>query len=125
MNRLSILTLTLYLACVACNKRDLRGTFTASQDGQTYLVVVDDNGGHCGPIKLDGRAWPHAIGELNVSIITPAQNNRSRGIHSEPSATGWAAIAWTIGLMAIALAAQDEAFRFIFEQADIIVQDKN
>jgi hypothetical protein len=64
MNPLMVLTLTLFLACVACNKRDLRGTFTASQDGQTYLVVVDDNGGRCGPIKLDGRAWPHGIGEM-------------------------------------------------------------
>jgi hypothetical protein len=46
-----------------------------------------------GVAKCDLNVMPGyilIIGELNVSIITPAQNNRSRGIHSEPSATGWA-----------------------------------
>ena len=41
----------------------MRGTYTSSQDHKTYLAVVDDNGGHCGPIKVDGKVWPYPIGE--------------------------------------------------------------
>ena len=51
------------LLCVACTHRQLRGSFTPSQDGKTYLAVMDDNGGHCGPIKVDGRVWPYSIGQ--------------------------------------------------------------
>ncbi|HVN22071.1 MAG TPA: hypothetical protein VMU05_25010 [Dongiaceae bacterium] len=51
------------LVLVACSSRELRGTSTPSNDGKTYLVVADDNGGHCGPIKVDGRTWPHPVGE--------------------------------------------------------------
>jgi len=47
--------------CVGCS-RDLRGSFAPSKDGKTYLAVVDDNGGHCGPIKIDGKIWPHPVG---------------------------------------------------------------
>ena len=43
------------LFCVACNKGDLRGTYAASRDGKTYLAVVDDNGGSCGRLKVDGK----------------------------------------------------------------------
>jgi hypothetical protein len=34
------------LGCVGCSTGILRGTYKASQDGRTYLAVVDDNGGH-------------------------------------------------------------------------------
>lgn len=27
------------------------------------LAVADHNGEHCGPILLDGKVWPHRIGE--------------------------------------------------------------
>jgi hypothetical protein len=47
----------------ACDDGHLRGSVVPSKDGGTYLAVVDDNGGHCGPLLLDGRPWPHAIGE--------------------------------------------------------------
>lgn len=40
----------------------LRGSTTESSDGQTYLSILDDNGGGCGPILVDGQAWPHKIG---------------------------------------------------------------
>ena len=53
----------LTLFCAACTDQDLRGSSTASPDGKTYLVVADDNGGHCGPIKVDGKPWPYAIGK--------------------------------------------------------------
>lgn len=41
----------------------VEGTFSPSQDHKTYLAVVDDNGGQCGPIKVDGKLWPYHIGE--------------------------------------------------------------
>ena len=45
----------------ACRDQDIRGRAERSPDEQTYLVVDDDNGGHCGPLVVDGRAWPHKI----------------------------------------------------------------
>jgi hypothetical protein len=47
--------------CVDCTHRQLRGSATPSQDGYTYLAVMDDNGGKCGPIKVDGKVWPFSI----------------------------------------------------------------
>jgi hypothetical protein len=32
-------------------------------DGYTYLAVMDDNSGKCGPIKVDGKVWPFSIGQ--------------------------------------------------------------
>lgn len=49
--------------CVACPHRQLRGSATPSLDGNTYLAVIDDNGGKCGPIKVDGKVWPFSIGQ--------------------------------------------------------------
>jgi hypothetical protein len=49
--------------CVDCTHRQLRGSATPSQDGYTYLAVMDDNGGKCGPIKVDGKIWPFSIGQ--------------------------------------------------------------
>lgn len=48
--------------CSGCDD-DLRGSSAPSTDGASYFVVADDNGGGCGPILVDGRRWPHAIGE--------------------------------------------------------------
>jgi hypothetical protein len=57
-NVLWVLTvLTVVLA--ACTRGELRGSTSASPDGRTYLKVVDDNGGMCGPIRVDGKTWPH------------------------------------------------------------------
>src|ERR1700681_1082128 len=60
-----------FTACAT--KYELRGSFRPSQDGKTYLIVDDDNGGHCGPIKVDKKVWPHPIGE--AGLIEP-------GIHT-------------------------------------------
>jgi hypothetical protein len=46
---------------VGCSDGDLRGKSIPSTDGGTYLVIDDDNGGQCGPIKVDGREWNHEI----------------------------------------------------------------
>lgn len=46
-----------------CNDHPLRGTVMKSSDGKTYLAVIDDNGGHCGPLKVDGFVWPYKISQ--------------------------------------------------------------
>ncbi|WP_374012754.1 hypothetical protein [Pseudoxanthomonas koreensis] len=50
-------------ALAGCDNGHLRGSVVASHDGGTYLAVVDDNGGACGPLLLDGKPWPYKIGE--------------------------------------------------------------
>ena len=57
---------------VACDDGHLRGEVTRSEDGKTYFGVIDDNGGQCGPIFLDGQEWPHAIGE--TAEISPGRH---------------------------------------------------
>jgi hypothetical protein len=47
----------------ACDDGYLRGSITKSNDGKTYLSVIDDNGGKCGPIIVDDKVWPYKIGE--------------------------------------------------------------
>lgn len=44
-----------------CMGGDLRGQGSASPDGQTYLIIADDNGGKCGRLLVDGKEWPHSI----------------------------------------------------------------
>jgi len=64
---LKVSTLTLLtLAFCSCskNKSELRGTYSPSLDGRTYLIIMDNNGGHCGPILVDGKAWKHSIGQI-------------------------------------------------------------
>jgi len=56
------------LSVIGCTAHDLRGSSTPSLDGQTYLVVVDDNGGQCGPLTVDGAPWPHAVGVAGAII---------------------------------------------------------
>lgn len=46
-----------------CDDGHLRGKVTSSSDGETYFAVVDNNGGKCGPILLDGKEWAYPIGE--------------------------------------------------------------
>ena len=61
-----LLTALCFFASIAlfgCDDGYLRGSVTESEDGRTYLVVVDDNGGACGPLLLDGQRWPFKIGE--------------------------------------------------------------
>ena len=49
------------MVITGCAERELRGRSQDSKDGRTYLIVADDNGGHCGPILVDGKAWSHAL----------------------------------------------------------------
>ena len=50
------------MAACSNGQSDLRGHIVPSPDGKTYLAILDDNGGHCGPLLVDGRRWSHAIG---------------------------------------------------------------
>ena len=59
----AIVLATALSVCVACTHSHLRGSTIPSQDGNTYLAVMDDNGGKCGPIRVDGRVWPYSIGQ--------------------------------------------------------------
>ena len=77
MDRLIAVLFIAVLGCVGCGKSNLRGTFEASRDGKTYLAVIDDNGGHCGPIRVDGKPWPHPIGE--AGHIDPGHHRISCG----------------------------------------------
>ena len=61
------------LVLIGCDDGYLRGEVTPSDDGKTYLSIINDNGGQCGPIYVDGKVWPHAIGK--EAAITP-------GIHT-------------------------------------------
>lgn len=70
MGRFAALLLTFLLA-FGCSERELRGTSTPSKDGKTYLVVLDDNGGKCGPPFVDGQEWKFAINEPGE--ITPGR----------------------------------------------------
>jgi hypothetical protein len=64
--------MALSLFCTACGQSDLRGSFATSKDGKTYLAVTDNNGGHCGPIRVDGKLWTHPIGE--AGLINPGHH---------------------------------------------------
>lgn len=69
--RLFLLAVALSVTA-ACNDGNLRGSVAKSSDGKTYLAVVDDNGGKCGPIIVDGKKWPYKIGE--VGPIAPGRH---------------------------------------------------
>jgi len=45
----------------SCGDGILRGWEENSEDGLTYLVIEDDNGGQCGPILVDGKEWNYGI----------------------------------------------------------------
>jgi hypothetical protein len=58
--------LLVYLAFYfyAFQNNDLRGWWKSSNDGKTYLVIDDPDGGApTSRFVLDGRPWPHAFGE--------------------------------------------------------------
>ncbi|MES3037157.1 MAG: hypothetical protein V4736_04545 [Bdellovibrionota bacterium] len=46
--------------------RNLRGSYTPSSDGKTYLSIKDDNGGVCKPLLVDGKEWKLKTDEAAV-----------------------------------------------------------
>ena len=66
------LSIVVAVSITACDDGHLRGNVSPSSDGKTYLAVDDDNGGHCGPIIVDGKIWKHKIGEAGP--ISPGRH---------------------------------------------------
>jgi hypothetical protein len=73
----SVLVTATAVIALACSRSELRGKSVASPDGKTYLVVDDDNGGRCGPIKVDGQVWTTAL--HSAGSITPGLHEISCG----------------------------------------------
>ena len=69
---LTALGISASIVLTACDDGHLRGSVTASADGGTYLVVADDNGGSCGSPLLDGKPWPHKLGERG--FVSPGRH---------------------------------------------------
>ena len=55
------LGLLLILTLVSCGDGILRGWEEKSDDGLTYLVIQDNNGGECGILFVDGKEWKYGI----------------------------------------------------------------
>jgi hypothetical protein len=51
----------LVLLIAACDHSDLRGHWSDSKDGNTYLVVADANCVSC-PMLVDGKLWKYGVG---------------------------------------------------------------
>ena len=70
----AVLSVLLFVvaSAVGCHDRELRGYSEPSRDAQTYLVVDDDNGGGCGPIRVDGEPWPHPV--RSPGLIAPGDH---------------------------------------------------
>lgn len=57
---------------LGCDHGDLRGSWQASPDRKTYLIVADNNGGNCGSIRVDGKKWTYPIGKAGP--ISPGRH---------------------------------------------------
>ncbi|WP_425640781.1 hypothetical protein ACPUEK_11055 [Marinomonas gallaica] len=63
----------LSLILIACSDDGyLRGQVEPSHDGKTYFGVIDNNGGNCGALLLDRKAWDLPLGE--VAEIQPGEH---------------------------------------------------
>tara|TARA_Y100000588_G_C13536116_1_gene619941 strand:+ start:221 stop:532 length:312 start_codon:yes stop_codon:yes gene_type:complete len=68
-----LFTILLSLTLIACSDDEyLRGQVESSLDGKTYFGVIDNNGGKCGPLLLDGKPWELLLGE--VAEIVPGEH---------------------------------------------------
>ena len=63
MKRISVIIICFIFQSCA-DDGHLRGAVEPSKDGKTYFGVIDDNGGQCGPLLLDGEPWLKPIGEI-------------------------------------------------------------
>src|SRR5262245_16570455 len=69
-----VLTMALGIAVSACGgDGELRGAVSKSKDGGTYFGVADNDGGGCGQIYVDGKAWPCALNY--VAPISPGRHS--------------------------------------------------
>jgi hypothetical protein len=72
-----LVSLLSVMALAACGDGHPRGSVSKSADGKTYFAVMDDNGGKCGQVSVDGVAWPHPIGK--VVLFQPGDHTISCG----------------------------------------------
>jgi len=82
---LVICVVAVVVTSLACSEHELRGKWTRSADGKTYLVIDDDNGGACGSIFVDDVEWPRPL-ETPRPIAPGGHEIRcgdSGGIHFE------------------------------------------
>jgi len=78
MKQIRVITRFAIVAAVtSCDDGYLRGEVSKSADGKTYFAVIDDNGGQCGPMKLDGIVWHHSIGE--IAEVNPGKHTLECG----------------------------------------------
>ena len=59
-----LITLVFLLRLAGCDDGHRRGAVSKSADGKTCFGVLDDNGGLCGPLLVDGKVWPHPLATL-------------------------------------------------------------
>ena len=62
-SKLRLFTVALLVAAAGCGDSDLRGSTEPSAAGGTYFILGDNDGGGCGPARVDGKIWPHALHE--------------------------------------------------------------
>ncbi len=70
---INYISLLLFLTLISCIENSLRGWEEKSEDGLTYLVIKEDNGGECGPIFVDGKEWKYNLdvkGEIEPGFHT-------------------------------------------------------
>ena len=61
---ISVMFLSPGLYFYSCHNHDLRGWWKDSDDGKTYLVIEDTDGGSTdAQFKLDDRSWPYSVGK--------------------------------------------------------------
>ena len=65
------------VALAGCADGDIRGRSIPSRDGHTYLIIADDNGGHCGSLRVDGKVWPHPAD--SAGRVTPGEHTIACG----------------------------------------------
>lgn len=79
----SIIAILFVLRLVSCGGSDLRGKWSKSRDGKTYMVVDRLQGfGGCERIWVDGKAWPYregSVGGISPGNHTIACNEESGG----------------------------------------------
>lgn len=75
----------------ACSREhELRGKSVPSPDGRTLLVVAESPG--CAELRVDGKAWPHALGAPGsvppgVRQIACADGSNEIGFEIKPGTT--------------------------------------
>ena len=57
MLKVSSILILFFIVCSCSINQCLRGKISKSKDDFSYLVIVDNNGGLCGELYVDGKKW--------------------------------------------------------------------